>query len=330
MSNNEEIMVSVFCIAYNHEKYIKSALEGFVSQITNFKYEVIVHDDASTDGTAEIIREYEKKYPDIIKPIYQKENQYSKGISIMNKIILPKAKGTYVAICEGDDYWTNPHKLQLQFDILEAHPECSLCVHRVQCHNEDDSNNSRSIPEKKYRLQYNKLLSKKNLLDLYYKKGGYPFHTSSYFFRKKVLLEKVDLKRDIGILRKCLINGDAFYLDNAMSVRRLLTVGNFNNRLKTSGDRAKIDFCISNIQNEYNFDIYTQKKYHRYTAYSIFQNILRIGTYNTDLAKELFENYNFSVFSPMRFPLQKIKCVIFYLSIKYFPAFYKRYKTWKG
>lgn len=93
---NDEIMVSVICTAYNHEKYIRQCLDGFVMQKTNFKYEVIVHDDASTDNTAEIIREYEKKYPEIIKPIYQKENQYSKGVSI-GKIIYPLCQGKYLA-----------------------------------------------------------------------------------------------------------------------------------------------------------------------------------------------------------------------------------------
>ena len=120
----QEIVVSTYCLAYNHEKFIRDALEGFVSQKTNFRYEVLVHDDASTDGTARIIREYEEKYPDIIKPIYQKENQYSKGIDIVGTIITPRLKGTYIAICEGDDYWTDPEKLQRQVDILEAMPSC--------------------------------------------------------------------------------------------------------------------------------------------------------------------------------------------------------------
>lgn len=74
---NDDIMVSICCITYNQVEYLKDALDGFLKQKTNFKYEVIIHDDASTDGTTEIIKEYEKKYPNIIKPIYEKENQYS-------------------------------------------------------------------------------------------------------------------------------------------------------------------------------------------------------------------------------------------------------------
>lgn len=127
----DDIMVSVACIAYNHEKYIRRALEGFVSQKTNFKYEIIVHDDASPDSTADIIREYEAKYPELIRAIYQTENQYSQGKSV-RPFVAALVRGKYVAICEGDDYWTDPYKLQKQFDALEAHPEVDLCAHGAE------------------------------------------------------------------------------------------------------------------------------------------------------------------------------------------------------
>ena len=120
--------VSICCITYNHEKYIEDALKGFLIQKTDFPFEILIHDDASTDRTAEIIREYEKKYPKIIKPIYQKENQYSKGIKIVNPTFnFPRAKGKYIAMCEGDDYWTDPKKLQIQKDFLDANPDYVIC-----------------------------------------------------------------------------------------------------------------------------------------------------------------------------------------------------------
>ena len=121
-------MVSVICCAYNQEKYIESALKGFVMQKTTFAYEVLISDDASTDGTAGIIRRYEKEYPDIIKPLYLTENQYSKGI-YPGTLLWTNARGKYIAICEGDDYWTSENKLQRQFEALEAHPECDMCAH---------------------------------------------------------------------------------------------------------------------------------------------------------------------------------------------------------
>ena len=127
----QDIMISVICITYNHEKYIRKCLDGFIMQETDFPYEVLVHDDASTDNTAAIVHEYEILYPDIIKPIYQTENQYSKGKAITRDIIFPKCRGKYIALCEGDDYWIDTGKLQKQFDALETHPEIDMCVHAV-------------------------------------------------------------------------------------------------------------------------------------------------------------------------------------------------------
>jgi len=122
-------LVSVCCITYKHKPYIRDTIEGFLMQKTTFPIEIIIHDDASTDGTADIIREYEQKYPEIIKPIYQKENQWSKGIRPSPTYVWPKAHGKYIALCEGDDYWTDPYKLQKQVDFLEGNPEYSLCFH---------------------------------------------------------------------------------------------------------------------------------------------------------------------------------------------------------
>ncbi|WP_292465070.1 glycosyltransferase [Methanolobus sp.] len=129
MCKHEEVMVSICCATYNHENYIADAIEGFLMQETNFKYEILIHDDASTDKTAEIIRTYEQKYPDIIKPIYQKVNQYSQGVKVTPTFNYPRAKGKYIAICEGDDYWTDSKKLQIQFDCLERNQNVVCCYH---------------------------------------------------------------------------------------------------------------------------------------------------------------------------------------------------------
>ena len=125
-NENSEIVVSICCITYNHEPYIRDAIEGFLMQKTNFPFEILIHDDASTDGTADIIREYEAKYPDIIKPIYETENQWQKGRRGSVIFNFPRAKGKYIALCEGDDYWIDPYKLQKQVDFLEANPEYGL------------------------------------------------------------------------------------------------------------------------------------------------------------------------------------------------------------
>lgn len=119
-------LVTIQCLTYNHEKYICRCLDGFVMQKTNFRFEAIVHDDASTDGTSKIVREYADKYPDIIKPIFETENQYSKSDGSLNRIMYEHTLGKYVALCEGDDYWTDPYKLQKQINYMESHPECVL------------------------------------------------------------------------------------------------------------------------------------------------------------------------------------------------------------
>ena len=126
--------VAVWCITYNQKDFIKDALNGFVMQKTNFPFVVIVHDDKSTDGTSDIILEYAKKYPNIIIPVIESENQWSKGglkhiVNIMNSHY---RIGKYIAFCEGDDYWTSPDKLQTQIDFLESHPEYSMCFHSAK------------------------------------------------------------------------------------------------------------------------------------------------------------------------------------------------------
>ncbi len=144
MSSTEDStlpLVTIRCLVYNHEPFLRDCLEGFVMQQTDFPFEAIVHDDASTDHSADIIREYAEKYPHIIKPIYEKENLYSKKDGslgkVMNEAASPSSK--YVAYCEGDDYWTDPTKLQKQVDFMEANPEYSMCFHRALLKWEDGS-----------------------------------------------------------------------------------------------------------------------------------------------------------------------------------------------
>ena len=133
-NDQSQILVSIVTLAYNHAEYIRQCLDGFIMQQTTFAFEVLIHDDASTDGTTDIIREYEVKYPHIIKPIYQRENQHQKGIAIGSTYLYPRVLGKYIAECEGDDYWTDPLKLQKQVDFMEHHPEYGLCYSKVVMH----------------------------------------------------------------------------------------------------------------------------------------------------------------------------------------------------
>lgn len=127
-------LVSICCLTYNHAPFIQDCLDGFLSQQVNFPIEILIHDDASTDGTDEIIRKYAGQHPDIIFPLYEKENQYSQGNAGRMDIRFnySRARGKYIAYCEGDDYWTDPMKLQRQVDFMEAHPDYSVCFHRCK------------------------------------------------------------------------------------------------------------------------------------------------------------------------------------------------------
>ncbi len=155
-TSQEPLILSIRCITYNHEPFIRQCLEGFVMQKTNFRFEAIVHDDASTDGTADIVREYAAKYPDIIKPILETENQYSKRNGSIGRIMDAACKGKYIALCEGDDYWTDPNKLQKQVDFLESHPDYAMCFHNAIIHYEEGDIEDRifaNVENREYRIQ---------------------------------------------------------------------------------------------------------------------------------------------------------------------------------
>lgn len=124
-------LLSIICPTYNQGKFIAQTLESFIMQKTEYPFEIIVHDDASTDDTAAIVRQYEEKYPELFANIYQTENQFSKGILNVTFITFAAAKGKYLALCEGDDYWIDPLKIQKQVSFLEAHPDYTISFHEV-------------------------------------------------------------------------------------------------------------------------------------------------------------------------------------------------------
>lgn len=173
-------LVSICCITYNHENFIRQALDGFLMQQTNFPIEIIIHDDASTDNTANIIREYQGKHPHLIKPILQRENQYSAmGFGFISNVF-KEAQGKYIALCEGDDYWTDPLKLQKQVDFLEENPEYSGAAHLTQVLEEDGSWGD---PLKWWQ-------DPRGQLDVTFEdtiSSAPPFHTSSFLFRRDIL-----------------------------------------------------------------------------------------------------------------------------------------------
>ena len=218
-SNMEQPIVTVWCLAYNQKDFIRDALEGFVMQKTSFPFEVIVHDDASTDGTTAIVQEYARHYPDIIKPVIETENQWQKGglkhiIKIMNE---KYRKGKYIAFCEGDDYWTAPQKLQLQVDFLESHPEYSMCFHSAK---------------KKYETNTRAWIDCENIQDKDYDATdifiNWTVPTASVLCRKEAMDFYANLKHperiqnyDIFIFLSCAMIGKLRGIHEQMSVYRI-------------------------------------------------------------------------------------------------------------
>ncbi|PRD68386.1 hypothetical protein C6P61_11385 [Malikia spinosa] len=222
----QEPLVSICCITYNHESYIEDAIRGFLEQETEFPYEILIHDDASTDDTAKIIKDYELKYPNIIKAIYQIENQYSKGIrpSIFN---YERAKGKYIALCEGDDYWTCDDKLRIQIQIHESNPDIKMSFHSAILVNEKTS----------FKREIGKYRNDSGIVpvdQIIQKKFG-QIPTASTIIQKSAIDSFIDFEKS----NKHLTVGDiyihffgahpngAFYLNASKSVYRVLTPGSW-------------------------------------------------------------------------------------------------------
>ena len=225
---DEEIKVSIICNTYNHEAYIKDALDSFVMQKTNFKFEVLIHDDASTDKTADIVREYEIKYPDIIKPIYQTENQYSKKVKISVEYQYPRVKGKYIAFCEGDDYWTEPYKLQKQFDAMESHPEIDVCSHTsVSIDATTGKIVKYTAPSKK-----DTIIPVEKVID----GGGGFVATNSLFCRADINQNIPEFRKYLGLDYTLQIHsslrGGMLYLCDCMSVYRCMSQGSWTQRMQ--------------------------------------------------------------------------------------------------
>ncbi len=269
MNSKTTPLVSICCNTYNHVKYIRDAIEGFLMQKTDFPFEILIHDDASTDGTAEIIRGYETKYHHIIKPIYQTENQYSKGIKISATYNFPRAKGKYIALCEGDDYWIDPLKLQKQVDFLEANPDCSICFHASK-HIKDNVTNMFYTHRPKKIPKNNKFEIKHAILG-----GGGFMATNSMLFLRKHILELPEWmnKTPVGDLPLMLVvasKGYIGYLDDIMSVYRIMTENSWSSTMQDKQKRVRHHYAMLEMWD--NFDQWSDKKYHKYVLMKKFKN----------------------------------------------------------
>ena len=267
-------LVSIRCLVYNHEPYLRQCLDGFVMQQTSFPFEAIVHDDASTDGSAAIIREYAEKYPDIIKPIYETENQWGKHDGslrrVMDAAMHPNSK--YVALCEGDDFWTDPNKLQMQVDVLENHVECTIVFSSVKTIDRDGNELNWSIPQRPYLIPKGVLTLDDYMFSEFYH-GSWTFHTSTFVYKRCCLklhneLHKTVYKNypygDQPLLLSCLFQGKGFYIPKVTGYYRVLS-GGYNSQIKDN-IQLQIDSYQRRIDGWKDVDNYTSGKYSRYIS----------------------------------------------------------------
>lgn len=260
-----EIQVSICCLVYNQEKYLRKCLDGLLMQKTNFAFEILIHDDASTDSSADIIREYEKKYPNIIKPIYQTENQFSKGIKISLVHQFPRSQGKYIAFCEGDDYWCDENKLQLQYDEMEKNENAVFCAHDVGTVSEDGVLLEDTFPKKKIE----KMISSQRMLSVMEENNMYPFQTSSYFVVAKYLKNlyrnmpkfmQVSNVGDVPLMLYLLTKGDVIYINKKMSYYRVGSVQGWNTLFRDSNSKRILQIK-NGIASYCLYDVYTEGEY---------------------------------------------------------------------
>lgn len=279
--------VAIKCITYNQEGYIRQALEGFVMQQTKFPFVAIVHDDASTDRTALIIKEYADKYPDIILPIFEKENLYSKGgFYKIDDIISPVLKDSdakYIALCEGDDYWTDPLKLQKQVDFMEKNPDFSMCWHSVNIF--DSSKNC--IDGAIIRYPQNQIVNVGDVII----KGGPFIPTLSIFFRSKFiddypLIAQTHPFADYPLQLYLSLKGKTYYMKDIMGIYRI----NSSNSWSSIPRSLYVEYKLL-LQNERllnYFDDYTEFKFHKYFCYKLTLNKNLFILYN-NVRKRIFQ-----------------------------------------
>lgn len=255
----DQPLVSINCLTYNHESFIEDSIEGFLIQETTFPFEVLIHDDASTDNTASIIREYEKRYPKIIKPYYQKENQWTKDKEVIRKVQYGRMRGKYIALCEGDDYWIDPLKLQKQVEFLEENQEYSMCVHNAIVHFEGEDNRDYFFNP----ANQKSILKTKDLIE------KWSFATASIILRKEMLditnINELSAKHkiyngDLFLSLLMSLQGPIKYLPDMMSVYRRFDLERYKDRSVEIIDKKIELFSLFNTLTESEYYLITQDK----------------------------------------------------------------------
>ncbi len=305
-------LVSIICTTYNHDLFIEDCLEGLVNQRTDFSFEIIVHDDASSDNTISILKSYESKYPYLFKNIYQKENQYSNNnINIWTDIMFPRAKGKYIAICEGDDYWVDSYKLQKQVDFLEQNPSYSLCVGGY-LENDLVSNDKHEVV---YNGKVNDVGRSGFSFDLEDMKHRWFFSTLTSMFVNNnslfSLIKKHKYARDTHLFYYCMKIGKGYYFKDVLGVYNVHSNGVFSGLDNIK--RMKEHYFLYKELWEVNKDAFSRHIYFR-----VMLNYFNETLYSRTFIKELRLIFDLFISS---IPLIRNLNDLFYLLYKLLPPF---------
>lgn len=268
---DDDILLTVWCVTHNHEEYMLNTLSGFVAQRTNFKYRVVVFDDASTDGTADLIRKFTRMHPDLFSVYIAKENiyQHPDRNNIIRLLIEREAQGKYMAICEGDDCWIDRKKLQIQVDFLEEHGEYSFTMH-----------NSIMLDYQKHMIHaFNKQYEQDMDLgcrDMLLR--TLRLATASLVYRRKYEVMP-ELFLDIGIgdwprLLYLISQGKGYYFDRTMSIYRYGTENSWTLKQAQSLER-QLRHLLNMSDFLKNYNDYTESKYRDDVVFALHQRIYR-------------------------------------------------------
>lgn len=249
------IVVSICCPAYNDEKFIARTLESIVMQETNFEYEILIHDDASTDQTVDIIKDYKKNYPEIINLTRQNKNKGVEQVPVKEKYLFPKAKGEYIAICMGNDFWTDSFKLQKQVDFMRTHSNCSLHIHGASKVTEDEKDKSEAI----IAAQKSQYLDTEHLIE-----DEYSFSSSSMLFKAEHIRNippfvYTSSDNDYPLRIWLSLKGDVYYSSEIMSAERVEE----NNQLLISNQEKLKEYFQKNLNWLWELNEYTDYNYNR-------------------------------------------------------------------
>lgn len=281
-------------LTYNHEKFIRQALDSILKQKVNFNYEIVIGDDASTDNTQKILKEYYKRHPDRIKLLLRKKNI---GVTKNFYTVLKHMRGKYVAYLEGDDYWCDSKKLQKQFDFLENHTGFSGCMHNYTVVNQEGLTIKESGYQcTDYNLQPYTFLNNVCTLKDYEVTMGIPSHASTLMFHNFMLDTTVDYRyfykvndmiADQTLFITILSKGDLYRLDDNMSTYRLIeNYGkcNISSQLKNINSRAV------HYQYQLNLERYCKKYLNLYLDMSKYKKNLYVGAICTWFENKTTEN----------------------------------------